>query len=447
MNRLKLDRVWTVIITIGIIVCVFLSITIAIKINDIPANYKSSQAKEIKQVEKAIIDNIDNKEYLSNLVFQHSVEINVKRVNDNKLIFSSLPEESIPLIKSKLNSNAINYETGFRIENGEEVYDVWWLLYNVMPQNTFDSVITTIIIAALFMISIIIILLLILYIKFLLPLRDLKTNISKLAEFRLDELSDASNYSEYGELNKYLLEFGKALDTKINETGYKYTKLESELQLQNEKLSYQNRMIASLTHNLKAPIITIQHLIDKEQITTKSSIDRKINDVIVEINDISRIVYDDKSAKFQEKVEFNLTELVDEIYNIYLVRFNEKDLIVEFDIDEEVIINDYLLKYKQLIHNAISNIVSYAKNKAYVKIGCYVEDGILHLSFYNDAHPLSKEQLENVFRLFYRISDNSEGLGTGLYTIKTITTELKGIVRFENEDDGVILEFTKKVDA
>ncbi|MDL2212146.1 HAMP domain-containing histidine kinase [Erysipelotrichaceae bacterium OttesenSCG-928-M19] len=448
MSKLFKEKIWRVIIYIGIIVCIIISILITLRINDIPDNYYTRQRTEIRNIETQIKENVttNNFSVLEDLVANNSMELKVYDSTTNELVYSSLPNEAVESIKGKLNENAINYETAFVISDGETEYEVWWLLYNVMPQSSFDYVITLIITVGLFMLALILLLLIILYLKFLLPLRNLKTNIERLSEFKLDELKNETDSSEYGKLNQNLLEFGKELDTIITETGYQYTRLESSLQLQNEKLIYQNRFIASLTHNLKTPIVTVKHLLEKEQLQQEALVTKKLDNLVDDINDISKLVYHDNEEAIRNKTQFNLTSLVRDVYNIYEDNFLDKKLVVEFDIDDEVMVYDYHLQYKQLIHNAISNIIKYTKENAYVKIGCFIEQEYIYLQFYNDAKKMSESELDNIFKLFYRISKDKEGLGTGLYTIRAVAEELNGTVDFKNYDDGVMLEYKKRVE-
>lgn len=297
--------------------------------------------------------------------------------------------------------------------------------------------------AVILIIILIIVLLAVLLLKFLQPLRDLKNNINKLSEFKLDEIKAKGSVDEYNVLSRNIAEFSHELDVFIKETGYKYTSLESQLQYQNEKLEYQNRLVASLTHNLKAPLVTIKYLMLDHNVN-REAVNERVDSTIEEINDISRVVFENDSV-VTAKEEFDLIELLFDIYNSYKIQLKEKKLHTDFDIDEKVIIYDYKLQYKQLIHNAMSNIVSYAKDNADVEIACYKDGSKLFLAFYNDAQQLSQLQLDNVFKLFYRISDSKEGLGTGLFTMKHIANSLDGEIYFDNIKNGVILRFEKKL--
>ncbi|MDL2211804.1 HAMP domain-containing histidine kinase [Erysipelotrichaceae bacterium OttesenSCG-928-M19] len=435
MNN-KITKIWRIILAVGLLFTIVASILIAVEINNIPKDYTNNKTVEAAQIKDAITTEFLAGDYtkIDNLLEEYSIEINIRKISDGKTVYASIKDMNV-------NKSAITYEEKYTLSVEDEKYEVWWLMYNVLPQEVFDANVQKISFAIFVIVCLITVLLAILLFKFLQPLRELKNNINKLSEFKLDEIQARGTVDEYSALNRNIAEFSHDLDVLIKETGYKYTNLESQLQYQNERLSYQNRLVASLTHNLKAPLVTIKYLL-LDDVVNKQEIDNKVDLTIEEINDISRVVFQSDNVKI-EKEKFDLIELLFNIYDSYKLNFKEKNLFVDFNVDEKLFIYDHKLQYKQLIHNAMSNIVSYAKENAEVEIACYAEGNKLILSFYNDAQQLTQQQLDNVFKLFYRISDSKEGLGTGLFTIKYLASSLQGEIEFGNVKNGVILRFNK----
>ncbi|MDH6604017.1 signal transduction histidine kinase [Bacilli bacterium PM5-9] len=438
-----------------VVVVVLFCLTIVLSvysITQLPQEYANKQNKQIELAKSLIDEGIETEDInkFNNIKSTYSVEFLVYDVNLSKIIYSTIPMSQETDLQQSLNRNAISYEEYYSVKKNNKKYNVWFVQYNISPQEVFDTWIVLLITIILLTIGFNILAIIIFYKELLKPIQRLKENIIKISKYQLDSINQKNDSFEYDQLSKRLAFFAQDLSNYLEKTNYSYTELEKNLQLKNEEMVYRTRMVASLTHNLKSPIVNENLYINEilKDSNDQYLINNNLNEIklinqklLNDINDIGELVYQDNTNMFLKNEEIDLIAILLDNYNKFIHQYKSKNYQVILDFDEKVIINTNKLSITQIIHNAFSNIYAYGKENGLVEISCYKENNKCYLSFYNDAKQFEEEQLENIFKLFYRISDNHDGLGTGLFTIKRLTAELGGDVSMKNKDNGIVLEF------
>ena len=98
-----------------------------------------------------------------------------------------------------------------------------------------------------------------------------------------------------------------------------------------------------------------------------------------------------------------------------------------------------------LIDNARDALADHAKATQFIKehqkiiieTGSY-ENGDSYISVYNNGSPISVEDKDKIFDLYFTTKDDKEGTGIGLYlTREIVTSHFGGTIHFENADGGV----------
>lgn len=455
MNKQKLSllgRFIYVLLIILYVAILFVSIRAIIRI---PNEYEDQQKQQTQYIKKKITKGIkeSDRAVFTKLDKETPIEFIVFDDTTKKTVYTTLPEKSLVELKGKLSENAVAAEIFFKVDNNGQTYKVWIVQYNISPQNVVNAWMTRVIGIVFLLAAINLIVIIVLLVKFVHPIKRLKENVTKISRYQLNLIS-TENGSEYDNISNQLVMFARDLEQHISETELSYTTLEKNLQIQNEKLDYRTRMIAALTHDLKTPlsniVLSMEHEKqknpdDKELEIKYNQIQQNVQEVIKNINDISKFVYQDNYIDFFKKEKFDVIKLFVETYNIFRMKYKEKNFNVQNEIDESLVIDSIRLSFKQLIHNALSNIAAYGADNGEVILSCYKKDDYLYMGFYNEAKPLMQEQLDNIFKLFYRVAETENNSGIGLYTIKNTTRELGGFVNFKNVDKGVLLEIHFKL--
>jgi signal transduction histidine kinase len=96
--------------------------------------------------------------------------------------------------------------------------------------------------------------------------------------------------------------------------------------------------------------------------------------------------------------------------------------------------------FSQLIINAITFS---GKEKTNLKVGLAKAKSGVTIMFSDDGSGIGEEHVKDIFRMFFRGSDRSEGAGLGLYIVQNITAKLKGTVEIAHTGpDGTSIKLS-----
>jgi signal transduction histidine kinase len=98
------------------------------------------------------------------------------------------------------------------------------------------------------------------------------------------------------------------------------------------------------------------------------------------------------------------------------------------------------------IANLISNAIKYGKDGKRIKIKLWKENGKVIVDIINYGRLIPEEDIENIFKRFYRVessrSSETGGTGLGLAIAKSIIEMHGGTVRARSNFDGTVFEVT-----
>lgn len=440
-----------------IVVYILAIVTTGIILFQIPNFYLRKQTNEYEQTQTSIQsilmeDSSTFSHQLEEISRNKSVEFVVYKTSDDEVVYATLPVTDINDLRNMLNENAVSKEETFEVVTTGGTYYVWLIQYYVSPQEMINTWVMTLVVIVAILFTLIVGVVLFVFYQAVNPLQRLNDNILKLSSYQLDKIgkNEKTSESSYDALSYELLTFSQDLQSRISKSEVVYTSLEKELQMNNEMSDYRTKLLAMTAHDLKTPLHTSQLQLEQAlEIYDLSGTPEleayvvnahdKITDTIQDVNDLVKIAYQNDMNILKEEETFDVVQLMMQMQQSFAEKMGMKNLYVENDMDEQMIMHTNKTRLKQLIHNAFSNICAYASDGATVKISCYEENDDYYLKFYNDAKPLTQEQIDNAFKLFYRISDSDEGTGVGLFAIHDIVEENGGTVTFENKDDGVEL--------
>lgn len=114
------------------------------------------------------------------------------------------------------------------------------------------------------------------------------------------------------------------------------------------------------------------------------------------------------------------------------IQFEENiEIITDFYFDKLIIIS--------LFQNLIDNAIKYrneTRNDSYIKIN--VSSGVNNtviITLTDNGIGIIKDLQKNIFKLFYRATNQSSGNGIGLYTLRYGIEKLGGLIKFESEEN------------
>lgn len=174
----------------------------------------------------------------------------------------------------------------------------------------------------------------------------------------------------------------------------------------------------------------------------------KLIKLIDDIIDISKIEAGELKTS---KTKVNVDNIFKDIYSSYsalLEKDKEKKVTIECNlphISEVFIMLTDELRLYQIVNNLVSNAYKFTE-KGSILFGYYLTDDKLVIYVKDTGKGISKENLENIFKRFYRESDITQyhGTGLGLTITKTLTEMLDGSISVKSKpEEGTV--FTVKL--
>jgi signal transduction histidine kinase len=195
-----------------------------------------------------------------------------------------------------------------------------------------------------------------------------------------------------------------------------------------------DRFVYSASHDLRAPLVSIQGLSRLAIEESQSDVDKKyfklINDRIVRLDDFIRdIIEYSRNARTERKPElFSINSMIHEVIeNLKYMEGADRIAFLVSTSVEEVYTDKNRLKV--VLSNIISNAIKYHnlnQENPRVEIVVNLSESTVNICIQDNGIGIQDEAREKIFDMFYRATDRSGGSGLGLYIVKEIIERLDG---------------------
>ena len=219
----------------------------------------------------------------------------------------------------------------------------------------------------------------------------------------------------------YINEFRPSGALEIRKAGYVFDTMFKRI---NRHLNQRSEMLSGISHDLRTPLtrlkLQLSFMKDKD-LSKKMSLD--IDEMEKMLNEYLQFT----SSSYLEKDEtFDISELIETTINKYN---NDK-------ITKEIIPRVYMNGRKNLIqrslNNLIDNSIKYAEN---INFHLSKKDSNIIITIDDDGVGIPKEELENVFKPFYKVDksrgDSKSSVGLGLSITSDIIKSHGGNILLE----------------
>lgn len=220
-------------------------------------------------------------------------------------------------------------------------------------------------------------------------------------------------------------------------------KAEQTLRKQNQELIKINKeldsFVYSVSHNLRAPLMSVLGLINLAELETKKCDVRltdyfvmmqqsihKLDDTLKEILDYSR------NARSALRISLvDIRKMIGD--SIDRMKFMEGSENVHKSIHIDATAPFYTDAYRLsvIINNLASNAIKYRdsqKPESTLEIKATLTDSGLALAFTDNGIGISDGHLPHIFDMFFRATEKSEGAGLGLYIVRETIDKLGGTI-------------------
>ena len=265
-----------------------------------------------------------------------------------------------------------------------------------------------------------------------------------------------------------MAQFNENLETKVKERTKELheeiqmrKKTEEKIKISNRKLRKANieldNFVYSVSHDLRAPIASVLGLVNLAKKEKDIEMMRKYLSMVAMsaeqqdsfIKDILDLSRNARLEVDQEAISFE--EMINEIFDQLKYGLEKKAIVKEIQIDQKHIFKSDQRRLKVIFNNLISNAIRYSGNTdPHVRIDVKVDDATARILIHDNGQGIPKKHLKNVFKMFYRATEDNVGSGLGLYIVKETVEKLRGNVNLaseENKGTTVTLELPNLVQA
>jgi two-component system, sensor histidine kinase and response regulator len=200
-----------------------------------------------------------------------------------------------------------------------------------------------------------------------------------------------------------------------------------------------DRFAYSASHDLRAPLTSILGIVNIAKMENKNDkyldmIERSVNKLDLFTKNIINYY---KNAKLAEQInEIDFRQLVNETLE-YQDFFNTQENIrFQTDISQESLFKSDETRIRIVLNNLISNAVKYKdkdKPDPGVMIKIDAQKDTARILVEDNGIGIDTEHISNIFRMFYRATNENFGSGLGLYIVKEIVQNLGGSITVESE--------------
>ena len=269
----------------------------------------------------------------------------------------------------------------------------------------------------------------------------------------LNEIAEAARKFGHGEFNVRIRGYERRRD-EVGALAEAFNNMASSLE---KSENQRNEFIANVSHELKTPMTTIagfaEGILDntippereRESLQVIASETRRLSRLVRRMLDMSRLKAMNEQVTAQER--FDISEVMLRVLVSLEGRITARGLDVDTNIPEEpVVVWGDPDGITQVCYNLLDNAAKFARPDSMLTVRVEKKDLKAQISVTNLGQTIPPEELPRLFDRFHKAdhsrSEDRDGVGLGLYIVKTILGNLKESITVTSEDGVTTFTFT-----
>ena len=265
------------------------------------------------------------------------------------------------------------------------------------------------------------------------------------------EMAQATRQYAEGNFDVRMKDYGRS--DEIGELAASFNNMAESLQ-QTER--QRREFIANISHELKTPMTTIAGYTDgildgtippeneRQYLQIISDESRRLSRMVRRMLDVSQLQAIDP---LKGGNHFDICESMRRVLISMEKKINDRHLDVDADIPDEPILvlgdNDMIT---QVIYNLLENAAKFAREGSTLYLGVALIDGKARVTVRNIGDTIPAEELPLLFERFHKSdksrSEDKDGVGLGLYIVKTILEQHREHINVTSEDGVTTFTFS-----
>lgn len=222
--------------------------------------------------------------------------------------------------------------------------------------------------------------------------------------------------------------------------------------------NYRKEFMGNISHELKTPLFTVQGYI--LTLLDGAMKDKKIRKKYLQraSKGVERLVYIVKDLDMINKLEvgdlvlhteeFNIIEIVQNVFDLLEMKANKKNITLEFDLEytEPIMVNADRERIQQILTNLVENSIKYGKKDGTTEVSVenLIKNKVL-VRVTDNGEGIAKEHIPRLFERFFRVDKSGSrqvgGSGLGLAIVKHLVEAHNEKIYLESQF-GVGSEFS-----
>ncbi|MPM02751.1 Adaptive-response sensory-kinase SasA [bioreactor metagenome] len=266
----------------------------------------------------------------------------------------------------------------------------------------------------------------------------------------LQEMADATYKFAHGEFDTRVAGYDDRND-EIGELAKAFNAMAESLARSEARRS---EFVANISHELKTPMTTIAGFADgildgtippereRESLRVISSETRRLSRLVWRMLELSRL---QSQEQVGAQVQFDVSEIALRVLVSLETKITARNLDVDAHLPEApVMVWGDPDAITQVCYNLLDNAIKFSAPGAILGITIAAKAGKAHVTVRNTGETIPPDQLDLVFDRFHKAdpsrSENREGVGLGLYIVKTILNAHRENITVTSKDG--VTEFT-----
>ena len=213
-----------------------------------------------------------------------------------------------------------------------------------------------------------------------------------------------------------------------------------ELKKTNEQLDH---FVYSVSHDLRAPLSSMKGIIEITEQETKEPLTLDHMKLLAgSIHKLDHFILDVlgycRSKRLEVKPErIDFKELIEGISeNLRHMNSGTRNVDIKINITQPKEFCSDKIGVGIVLNNLVSNAIRYQNplsDQPFVNIEVEATESTANITVKDNGIGISKEVQAKIFDMFYRVSEESEGTGLGLFLVKETIEKLNGKIKVESE--------------
>ena len=226
----------------------------------------------------------------------------------------------------------------------------------------------------------------------------------------------------------FILIFIGLIITDINKGREARQALETANERMSQIMESRHKLLLSVSHDIKSPLNSILGYLElMESNTDVRSMQNSSEHILAMLENLLEFSNLEQGMLQKTISDFNLNDLFQDIYDMFLPLAGRKELALSFAADSIRIQTDRV-KLKQIIINLVSNAIKYTQNGT-VEFSALFNRNKLKIKIKDTGVGIPAEKLPQLFQPFSRIEENNalaSGTGLGMFVVKGLVELLGG---------------------